>query len=58
MLEKEGTEIMAEIKFIEYKCSYCGKLETRGKNSGRPYPGTCPRKTGDKPHSWIINKKI
>ena len=42
---------------VEYKCSYCGRTETRGGMSGRPDPGKCPRKTGDKPHSWVINKK-
>lgn len=43
---------------IEYICSYCGKKTLRGANSGRPQPGKCPRKQGDKPHSWRINKKI
>ena len=25
---------------------------------GRPLPGKCPRKTGDKPHSWVKNRTI
>lgn len=46
-----------KIKFTQYKCSYCGRTETRGVNAGRPNPGKCPRKQGDKPHSWVINRK-
>lgn len=47
---------------IEYMCSYCGTKTTRSATSGRPDPGTCPRKpkTKDgrgKPHSWVINRK-
>ena len=48
---------MAEVKFVEYMCSQCGRRETRGKMMGRPNPGTCPRKTGNRPHSWVINRK-
>ena len=49
---------MAEAKRIEYICSVCGKRETKGVDYGRPMPGKCPRKTGDKPHSWRVNRKI
>jgi len=42
---------------IEYMCTYCGKKETRSSSMGRPNPGKCPRKKGDKPHSWTINRK-
>ena len=42
---------------IEYKCTYCGKTITKGGTAGRPDPGTCSRKTGNKPHSWVINRK-
>ncbi len=45
-------------KRIEYKCSWCGKTVTRGEGSGRPDPGKCPRKSGDKPHTWTINRKM
>jgi len=47
---------MPKIKFIEYKCTYCGKTITKGAVMGRPDPGKCPRKTGDKPHSWVKNR--
>ena len=44
--------------FIEYMCRYCGAKMLRTAQSGRPSPGKCPRKTGDKPHSWVINRKL
>ncbi len=45
-------------KTIEYMCSQCGKKATRPKMMGRPDPGTCPRKTGNKPHSWVKNREL
>ena len=45
-------------KKIEYMCSYCGRKMIRADWAGRPDPGTCPRKTGDKPHSWRKNREI
>lgn len=48
---------MKEKKHVEYKCSWCGKVETRPVIMGRPQPGKCPRKAGDKPHTWVINRK-
>ncbi len=45
-------------KFVEYMCSQCGKKETKPKAMGRPMPGKCPRKTGNKPHSWVKNKEF
>lgn len=47
-----------EFHTVEYMCSYCGKKSLRGISLGRPLPGKCPRKQGDKPHSWRINRKI
>lgn len=44
-------------KRIVYQCSYCGKKETRSINVGRPAPGRCTRKSGDRPHSWVISRK-
>jgi hypothetical protein len=44
-------------KFAEYQCSYCGAKQSRTISSGRPSPGRCPRKSGDKPHSWVLNRK-
>jgi hypothetical protein len=46
------------IHSVEYICSYCGKKSLRGLSLGRPLPGKCPRKQGDKPHSWRVNRKI
>ncbi len=49
---------MGRIEKIEYMCSYCGKRVLKAKEFGRPEPGRCPRKPGDKPHTWRINRKI
>lgn len=45
-------------KRIEYMCSQCGKKVTRFVSEGRPQPGKCPRKQGDKPHTWVVNRKL
>lgn len=45
-------------KRIEFMCSYCGKKEIRNTSMGRPLPGRCPRKPGNKPHSWVINRRL
>lgn len=47
-----------KIKRIEYMCSYCGKKEIKSEWTGRPSPGKCPRKQGDRPHSWRRNRVI
>ena len=47
-----------KIYCTEYMCVYCGRKEKRGKTQGRPMPGTCPRRKGDMPHRWVINRKI
>lgn len=50
---------MADIKKnVEYMCSYCGKKQVKTVNMGRPLPGTCPRRNGNMPHRWLINKKF
>lgn len=49
---------MAKIYRIEYICSFCGKKTTMNAQMGRPQPGKCPRKTGDKPHSWRKNRVL
>lgn len=49
---------MSEIVKIEYMCSYCGKKEIKTSLQGRPMPGKCPRRQGDKPHIWRINRKL
>jgi len=43
---------------VHWQCTWCGAGVTRGKASGRPSPGNCPRKpkTKDgkyKPHTWV-----
>jgi len=59
MISKGGKGMANTSKptMTEYMCSYCGRKVIRSNTSGRPQPGKCPRKTGDKPHSWRINKK-
>ncbi len=49
---------MALMKYVEYQCTWCGKRVTRAEGAGKPLPGKCPRKTGDKPHTWIVNRKF
>lgn len=46
------------MKHIEYMCTHCGRKVIRSELQGRPLPGKCPRKTGDKPHSWVKNRTI
>ncbi len=43
---------------IEYVCSYCGRIEAKGKKYGRPSPGVCPRKVNGGSHTWKINRVI
>lgn len=45
-------------KTIEYMCSYCGQRKTRRASFGKPEPGKCPRKNGDRPHSWVKNRTL
>ena len=45
------------ITHVEYICSYCGNKVVRMVNTGKPMPGKCPRKQGNKPHSWTVNRK-
>lgn len=47
-----------DYKHIEYMCTYCGARKIKGKDAGRPEPGKCPRRQGDRPHSWRINRKF
>lgn len=47
---------MAETRkssYVKWRCTWCGKRETKSSSMGRPNPGKCPRKTGDKPHTWV-----
>lgn len=53
---------MAQARFVEYICTYCGRKESRVAAAGRPSPGNCPRKPvgrdgSMKPHSWRVNKR-
>lgn len=43
---------------VEYMCSQCGNKQVRRIGTGKPLPGTCPKKTGKKPHSWVVNRKF
>ena len=45
-------------KIIEYMCSHCGQKAMRYVVQGKPEPGKCPRRNGDKPHVWTINRKF
>lgn len=46
-----------KIQKIEYMCTYCGHKQTRKSTVGRPMPGHCPRRNGNQPHRWVINRK-
>ena len=48
---------MPAYRMVEFMCTYCGKKTSKSATSGRPDPGKCPKKTGEKPHSWVINRK-
>lgn len=50
-------------KWVEYVCTHCGAKSQRHEGTGKPAPGTCPKrgnsKTGQRrPHVWIINRKF
>lgn len=49
---------MSSIKKIEYICTYCGRTVAKAVVLGRPLPGKCPRKEGNRPHTWRINREI
>ena len=53
-----GLEGAMKREKTEYMCSYCGKKVMMAAGAGRPQPGKCPRKQGDRPHTWRINRKI
>ena len=59
-LEKNLNKNRMEENIMAYKsqnwiCTCCGKKTARSASAGRPDPGRCPRKSGDKPHSWVKN---
>jgi hypothetical protein len=43
---------------VEWMCTHCGKREIKAQVFGRPLPGKCPRKPGDKPHTWAKNRTL
>ncbi len=45
-------------KRVEYMCTHCGTRRIRNENDGRPSPDRCPRRSGDQPHRWVINRKL
>ena len=54
----KGWSIMATLKTIEFMCTHCGKKERRNNTMGRPQPGKCPRKPGNQPHTWVVNRTM
>lgn len=48
-------------KWVEYMCSYCGAKSQRREGTGRPQPGSCPRRPRvagkPRPHVWVTNRK-
>ena len=49
---------MAAPKMTEFMYTYCGKKEQKSMQAGRPQPGKCPRKPGNQPHSWVVNRTM
>ena len=45
-----------ELTHVQYKCSHCGQTRTVSVGDGKPDPGRCPRRTGDRPHVWTKNR--
>lgn len=43
-------------RYIEWMCTHCGKKQSVLEGRGRPSPGKCQRKQGDKPHTWVKNR--
>lgn len=48
---------MSVIKNVEWMCTHCGAKINKSELAGRPAPGKCPKKSGNKPHTWVVNKK-
>ena len=51
-----------KVSSVEYMCSWCGMIVTRGPSQGRPSPGNCSRKPKmsngkGRPHTWVIRRK-
>lgn len=46
------------IQQVEWMCTQCGKKIIKSELAGRPRPERCPRKNGERPHTWVINKKF
>lgn len=44
-------------KMVEWMCTYCGTKVHRSNLIGRPMPGKCPKRTGNKPHVWVKNRE-
>ena len=56
--EELGMALVKKTVRIEWMCTHCGQKVTRAESTGRPAPGTCPRKPGKGPHTWVKNRKI
>lgn len=49
-------------KWVEYMCSHCGAKANRHEGTGKPAPGSCPRRNKlangrPRPHVWVINRR-
>ena len=46
-------EKLAIKKKVLWTCSWCGAKAMREFTFGKPEPGRCAKKSGDKPHTWV-----
>ena len=54
----KGNCMAKNVTVTEYMCTHCGRKERRAIGLGRPDPGTCPRRTNNQPHRWVVNRKL
>lgn len=45
-------------KSVLWSCTWCGAKEMKASIFGRPQPGKCPRKNGDRPHTWVKEREF
>lgn len=49
---------MMTVKSVEYMCSHCSTKAVRHAGQGKPQPSKCPKRQGNKPHVWTVNRKF
>ena len=54
---KEGMSMATTRKMVEWMCTHCGTKVHRSNLIGRPMPGKCPKRTGNRPHVWVKNRE-